>query len=91
MAGEWWPADYDGEPLVSVEEDAAMELGVGVGDRLAFLIAGQEIELKIASLRKVNWDSFQPNFFMVISPGALDDFPSTYVASMRSTNQKATC
>ncbi len=83
VAGEWWPADYDGEPLVSVEEDAAMELGVGLGDRLAFLIAGQEIELRIASIRKVNWDSFQPNFFMVISPGALEDFPSTYVASMR--------
>lgn len=83
VAGDWWPADYQGEPLVSVEEDAAMELGVGLGDRLAFLIAGQEIELKITSIRKVNWDSFQPNFFMVISPGALENFPSTYVASMR--------
>jgi putative ABC transport system permease protein len=83
VAGEWWPADYDGEPLVSVEEDAAMELGVGLGDKLVFLIAGQEIELKISSIRKVNWDSFQPNFFMVISPGALENFPSTYVASMR--------
>jgi putative ABC transport system permease protein len=88
VAGEWWPADYVGEPLVSVEEDAAMELGVGLGDRLAFLIAGQEIDLKISSIRKVNWDSFQPNFFMVISPGALDDFPSTYVASMRIDKSK---
>jgi putative ABC transport system permease protein len=83
VAGEWWPADYDGPPLVSVEEEAAMELGVGLGDRVAFLIAGQVIELTISSIRKVNWDSFQPNFFMVISPGALENFPSTYVASMR--------
>jgi putative ABC transport system permease protein len=83
VAGEWWPADYSGKPLVSIEEDAARDLGVGLGDRVAFLVAGQRIELTIASIRKVNWDSFQPNFFMVISPGALNDFPSTYVASMR--------
>jgi putative ABC transport system permease protein len=83
VEGEWWPEDYNGPPLVSVEEEAAMELGVAIGDRISFLIAGQEIELIIASTRKVNWDSFQPNFFMVISPGAIDDFPSTFVASMK--------
>jgi putative ABC transport system permease protein len=60
-----------------------MELGVTIGDRISFLIAGQELELTIASTRKVNWDSFQPNFFMVISPGAIDDFPATFVASMK--------
>jgi len=81
--GEWWPAGYDGPPLVSVEEEAAMELGVGLGDRIRFLIAGQEIELTITSLRRVNWDSFQPNFFMVLSPGALDGFPTTFVSSLR--------
>jgi len=83
VEGEWWPEDYAGPPLVSVEEDAANELGVGIGDRLRFLIAGQEIELTISSLRRINWDSFQPNFFMVISPGALDDFPASFVASLR--------
>ena len=81
--GEWWPADYRGEPLVSVEADAAREMGLALGDRLRFLIAGQEIELRVTSFREVNWDSFQPNFFMVISPGALDGFPSTYVTSLR--------
>ena len=83
VEGEWWSEDYAGPPLVSVEEDAANELGVGIGDRLRFLIAGQEIELTISSLRRINWDSFQPNFFMVISPGALDDFPASFVASLR--------
>ncbi|MDH4257169.1 MAG: FtsX-like permease family protein, partial [Gammaproteobacteria bacterium] len=83
VEGEWWPADYAGPPLVSVEEEAAMELGVGIGDRLRFLIAGQEIEMTISSLRRVNWDSFQPNFFLVLSPGALDDFPASFVASLR--------
>jgi putative ABC transport system permease protein len=81
--GEWWPEDYDGPPLVSVEEEAAIETGLVVGDRMTFLIAGRELEATIASTRKVNWDSFQPNFFMVFSPGALDDMPATYIASLR--------
>jgi putative ABC transport system permease protein len=81
--GEWWPEDYDGPPLVSVEEDAAMETGLAIGDKIVFMIAGQELELTISSIRRINWDSFQPNFFMVLSPGALDKMPTTYVASLR--------
>jgi putative ABC transport system permease protein len=81
--GDWWAADYNGEPLVSVEEDAAADLGVGLGDRITFLIAGQEIDLKIASLRRVNWDSFKPNFFMVLSPGAIEQYPATFVSSLK--------
>lgn len=83
LAGEWWPQDYDGEPLVSVEEEAAAEMGLHLGDRLRFLVAGQEVEATVASFRKVNWDSFQPNFFIVLSPNALEEFPASYVASLR--------
>ena len=83
IEGEWWPVDYDGVPLVSMEEEAAVEMGVGLGDQLDFLVAGQEIALKISSIRKINWDSFQPNFFMVLSPGALDGYPATFVASLK--------
>ena len=83
VAGEWWPADYDGPPLVSVEEEAAMETGLDLGDKIVFMVAGQEIELTIASIRRVNWDSFQPNFFMVLSPGALDKMPATYISALR--------
>ena len=57
--------------------------GVTLGDKLQFLVAGQEIELTVASTRRVNWDSFQPNFFMVLSPGALDGYPATFVASLK--------
>jgi len=83
VAGEWWPENYSGEPLVSVEEDAATDLGIVLGDTISFLVAGQEIELKVASFRKINWDSFKPNFFMVLSPGAIENFPATFVASMK--------
>ena len=89
LEGEWWPPDYSGKPLVSMEEEAAMELGVSLGDELDFLVAGQEISLTISSIRRINWDSFQPKFFMVLSPGALDDYPATFVASLKIEEQRS--
>ncbi len=86
--GEWWPVDYAGQPLASIEEEAAMNAGLTIGDRLNFTVAGREVEAKIASIRKVNWDSFQPNFFIVLSPGALDDMPTTFISSMRIPDEK---
>ena len=86
--GEWWPADYAGEPLVSLEQEAAEELGVGLGDKLKFFVAGQEIEATVTSTRLVNWDSFKPNFFMVFSPGALDGYPATFISGMRVPDDK---
>jgi putative ABC transport system permease protein len=81
--GEWWPADYSGPPLVSIEEESAVNAGLNIGDRLKFFVAGREVEAEISSTRKVNWDSFQPNFFIVLSPGALDGMPTTYISSLR--------
>lgn len=83
LQGEWWPSDYDGPPLVSIEEEVSVENGLLIGDVLSFEIAGQQIDATIASVRKVNWDSFQPNFFLVFSPNALNDYPATFIASMR--------
>ncbi len=83
VEGEWWANDYDGPPLVSIEAEQALETGLGIGDVLDFEVAGQPLTATIASVRTVNWDSFQPNFFLVFSPGALEDFPTTYIASMR--------
>ena len=83
LEGEWWQPGYEGPPLVSIEEEVAREAGLTLDDRLQFEVAGQVIEARIASVRKINWDSFQPNFFLVFSPGALADFPGTYIASAR--------
>ena len=83
LKGEWWPRDYDGPPLASIEEESAINAGLKIGDRLKFFVAGQQVEAGIASIRKVNWDSFQPNFFIVLSPGALDGMPTTYISSMK--------
>jgi len=81
VAGEWWqPADY-GKPLVSLSTELQDSLGVNVGDRLAFDIAGEPFEVQVASIRKVKWDSFQPNFFVVFAPGVLEKTAGTYITS----------
>ena len=80
--GAWWdalPAAYG--PAVSFEAKLADSLGIRVGDRLGFEIAGQAVEARVASLRSVNWDNFQPNFFVIFAPGVLADLPTTYLTS----------
>ncbi len=86
--GEWWPADYRGPALVSIEEEEAAEAGLKVGDRLQFMVAGQTLDAEIASIRKINWDSFRPNFFLVFSPGALEEYPATFVSSLRLEDEQ---
>jgi putative ABC transport system permease protein len=83
IEGEWWAEDYAGPPLASIEEEVAMETGLVIGDVLTYQIAGRDVDMTIASIRKVNWDSFEPNFFLVLSPGALDGMPTTYISSLR--------
>jgi putative ABC transport system permease protein len=81
VAGEWWkPADY-GKPLVSLSTEFQDSLGVNVGDRLSFDIAGEPFDVQVASIRKVKWDSFQPNFFVVFAPGVLEKTAGTYITS----------
>lgn len=81
ISGDWWkPADY-GKPLVSLSTEFQDSLGVNVGDSLTFDIAGETFSVKVASIRKVKWDSFQPNFFVVFAPGVLEKTAGTYITS----------
>jgi len=66
---------------VSLEEDVAQSLQVGLGDTLTFEVAGQPVTLTVTSLREVKWDSFDVNFFAIISPAALQQAPATYITS----------
>ena len=85
--GLWWQENYPGIE-VSVERDFAQSLGLKLDDILTFDIAGETLDATITSLREVEWDSFQPNFFMVFAPNALDDFPHTYITSVHLTAQQ---
>ncbi len=81
-AGTWWAKDYKGPPLVSLEQDVAKSLGIGIGDSITISLLGVEVEGKIASLRKVAWDNFGLNYVIVFSPGALDAAPHNMVATV---------
>ena len=81
IAGRWWTAADFGKPLVSLATEFQESLGVQVGDRLSFDIAGEALEVTVASIRKVKWDTFQPNFFIVFPPGVLEGAAGTYMTS----------
>ncbi|RON02849.1 ABC transporter permease [Pseudomonas brassicacearum] len=81
-AGSWWSAQPTGDvPGVSVEGKVAESLKLKLGDHLVFTVGGINREAQVTSLRKINWDNFQPNFFMIFQPGTLKDLPATYLTS----------
>jgi putative ABC transport system permease protein len=81
VAGRWFSRADVGKPLASVSTEFAESLRVRVGDRLTFDIAGETFEVRVISIRKVKWDSFQPNFFIVFAPGVLEDTTGSYMTS----------
>jgi len=83
VAGTWWPADYGGPPLVSLDAALARGWGIGVGGTIRVNVLGRDIDLRIASLRDIAWRSLGLNFAMVTSPGLLAHAPHTHIASVR--------
>src|SRR5262249_29505147 len=77
------PAEAAGGPRVSVEEAAAKALGVDVGSSLGFDVQGVRVDALVTSIRKVDWQSFSTNFFVIFSPGALEGAPTTFLATAR--------
>jgi len=81
VAGRWWGLENAGAPLASVAVEYRDALGLKLGDRLGFDIAGEPLEVTIASFRLVKWDSFRPNFFIMFPPGLIDSAAGTYMTS----------
>ncbi len=81
VAGSFWGPQYQGPPQVSLATEFQESLGVGVGDKVAFDIGGEPFVATVTSIRKVKWDSFQPNFFVMFSPGVLDAVAGTFLTS----------
>lgn len=82
VAGYWWQPADDGKALVSADSDWARRLHVGIGDRLQFDVAGRSLVTRIVSLRDVHWQSFQPNFFLVMPPGSLAGYPTMWITAI---------
>lgn len=81
--GEWWPSDYDGPPLVSVDDEQAAALGLKVGDSLTVSLLGVEIKSTVASLRKINWRNFGFNYVLVFPPNVLANTPHNVAATIQ--------
>jgi putative ABC transport system permease protein len=88
LEGSWWQEGDGGGPRVSVEIEVAEALGLKIGDRLTYDVAGEIITASVASFREVQWDSFRPNFFMVFSPGVLEDTTGTYITSVHVPRER---
>jgi putative ABC transport system permease protein len=77
VAGQWWAADYNGPPLVSMEAGVADGLGVKLGDSVTLNVLGREVTARVANLRRVDWRSFAINFVFVFSPNTFKGAPYT--------------
>lgn len=88
IAGKWWTADEIGKPFVSVSSEYQEALGLALGDALTFDVAGETLTARVASVRKVRWDSFRPNFFLVFPPHLLDGAAGTYLTSLYLTPEQ---
>jgi putative ABC transport system permease protein len=81
--GRWWTADDRGHAQISLEAEAARALGVDLGGSLTFDVEGVPVTAEVLSLRKVEWQTFGANFFVIFSPGPLQGAPLTYLATAR--------
>ncbi len=82
LEGEWWAPDYSGPPIVSVVEDVARGFGVGVGDEITLNILGRDISARIVNVRSVDWSTMTINYAITFAPGALDNAPHSYLATL---------
>ncbi len=83
--GKWWPADYDGPPLVSLRDTMRSQLGLKVGDTMTFSIFGDTIKATIANFRDFDFQR-GINFMVTFSPGALDNYPATFLGTIKASD-----
>ncbi|NKC34427.1 FtsX-like permease family protein [Roseomonas sp. BU-1] len=83
-AGQWWPADYQGPPLVSFDANLAAGWGVRIGSVITVNVLGRDLDLRVASLREIPWRGLGINYTLVASPGLLSAAPHTHIATVRA-------
>jgi putative ABC transport system permease protein len=85
VAGDWWPADYSGPPLLSMDAQIAHGMGLKIGDTLTVNVLGREVTATVASLRAIDWTSLGINYVIIFAPGTLEGAPQTHIATARAT------
>ncbi len=87
QSGRWFTAETAAE--VSVESELAERLGIELGDELTFSIGGQTVSASVTSIRLVDWNTLQPNFYMILSADLLADFPASYLSAFYLDSERA--
>ncbi|MBK1635560.1 ABC transporter permease [Rhodovulum adriaticum] len=85
--GEWWPADYDGPPVMSFSDEEAEEIGLKLGDDVTVNILGRDITAKVTSFRDVDFSTAGIGFVIAMNPGALQGAPHTHIATIYAEPQ----
>src|SRR5262245_5145650 len=88
--GAWWPADYRGPPLISLDAEVAQAFGLKIGDTITVNVLGRSFTGRISNFREFEWSSLTINFVMVFSPGILEGAPQTHIATARIPTDKET-
>ncbi len=81
-AGEWWPADYKGPPLISFATEEAEEIGLNLGDTLTINVLGRDITGTIASFQEVDFSTAGIGFVLTMNPAALSGAPHTFISTV---------
>jgi putative ABC transport system permease protein len=89
VAGQWWPPDYRGPPLVSFDAELARGMGLKLGDTLTVNLLGRDITARIANLRQIEWTRLGINFAIVFAPGPLEAAPQTHLAVLYAAPAEA--
>ena len=89
VEGQWWGADYNGPPLISIEKKIADGLGLKLGDEIVVNVLGRDIPATISNLRMIDWQGLGINFVLVFSPNAFRGAPHTHVATLTETHPDA--
>lgn len=104
VAGQWftpasepegWMSEVNATPSsdsetvpISVEDGLAERLGLGLGDEITFAVGSDSITTRIESLRSLNWDSFNPNFFVIFPPGVLESFGHSFITAFHLPDEE---
>ncbi len=90
VEGQWWPEDYRGKPLISLDANLSRGMNLKPGDTMTLNVLGRERTATIANLREIDWTSLGLNFAIVLSPGSLDGAPQTHIATARTAPERET-
>ena len=81
-SGRWWSRQEFGKPLLSLESQLSATLGLKLNDVVSFDVNGTVIDFTLINLRNIEWDTFNINFFTVVAPGVLEQYPANWVTSV---------